>query len=130
MGIVFIGIPEVSDIGIDQISFSLTDGKSVLNENFYIHVISPTAIETKYINDKLNFFPNPASDHISITGINKAGKLTFMIHDLCGRVLEIYSIDYDGISTLTFNLSNLEKGIYIGILEMDNQIYSNKLIIE
>ncbi|OFX60305.1 MAG: hypothetical protein A2046_05725 [Bacteroidetes bacterium GWA2_30_7] len=77
------------------------------------------------VNNKLNIYPNPASDilNINISELNN-NEGNIEIFDLSGRMIQTVSEIQDKI-----NISKLENGIYLIRIKNNTEIYSAKFIV-
>ena len=76
--------------------------------------------------------PNPAKDNVSIRfNANAAQLYKVSVYDLTGReVIRYENQSSAGINTADISLNNLNKGIYIVHFEFNNQLFSQKLVVE
>ncbi len=79
--------------------------------------------------EKLVIYPNPAKDYFNIFLKNNENleNINLSIYDLQGRIIKskILKNKLD-----IFEINDLEKGIYIVKIEINNLIYSNELIVK
>ena len=71
-----------------------------------------------------NIYPNPAADHLKISGLN-SGNYTATIKDLTGR--NILETELNGTNTI--ELSTINAGTYFIQLSNDNQVLSTKKFV-
>ncbi|MFC0878252.1 T9SS type A sorting domain-containing protein [Saccharicrinis sp. FJH2] len=87
-----------------------------------------TAIDEKQAENKINIYPNPTSDVITIESNNVTEEIFFELTDLNGR--QILEKELKSNSEI-IKLMDLEPGIYIYTIRNSNNIYkTDKLIIE
>ncbi|WP_303315895.1 T9SS type A sorting domain-containing protein [Flavivirga abyssicola] len=72
---------------------------------------SNEAKETVIDSDSFSFYPNPASNMITIQTGNEAS-YTLEIHDIFGKKVKQVNVD-SGNKKYTLNLSNMAKGVYL-----------------
>lgn len=75
--------------------------------NLVAHFKSTESIDETYVND-LFFYPNPASDFINISGLEKEAEMT--IYDLMGKIVLKTSVE-SGDNMI--DISNISNGTYI-----------------
>jgi len=84
------------------------------------------AVDEEYSDDNIvTIFPNPFLDFVNVTLSNKKRINTIYIYDMNGRRLfyqELY------VNEAKLNLSEIESGAYIMILESENRKYVKKLV--
>lgn len=78
---------------------------------------------SKVFHEQITLYPNPAGNHVNITGINDNSQIH--IFDISGRIRFSVTGNY---SKSQIFLDSLEPGIYIIVIESDNIVYRNKLI--
>lgn len=89
-------------------------------------IVSPCTGISEYNGDDsgLRIFPNPATSYISIQ--NPEAIQRVVIRDVSGRIVLEQKVD--NLSTISFNLENLSKGIYTGEVTQQKTIKTFKLI--
>ncbi len=102
--------------------------KEVYMANLFSTNISTGLNEIK--KDALSFhiFPNPATDHLSISFSNLKNYATITIVDVLGKSLLSETVSPD--KTLLLNTSSFQKGIYFLILNDGMNTVSKKVVIE
>ncbi len=83
------------------------------------------------INEPITIYPNPFIDKINIScGIpNSTNRVSINIYSATGALLKKIEIAENGHSTKTISLEDLNKGIYFGVVSLnDKWIYNIKLI--
>lgn len=101
-------------------------GYDEINVNFLVGVQ-----ETSLWNGKINIYPNPAKDNLTIETIGiKDINAAVSIIDIAGRILIKKDIQlHSGLNTQTFDLSGLAKGMYFLTLHSaDSSITLNVLV--
>ena len=91
---------------------------AVVNFEFYT---PPIAISEDDVTN-LKLYPNPASDYINIDGLSGGEKIT--IFDINGRIVE----QQFAASNITLNVSKLQYGTYIVIVQKNNEMKVLKFI--
>jgi hypothetical protein len=76
-------------------------------------------------NCKINIYPNPATDKITISGNMLTENANIKIYSVSGNLVSEFSYDENEI-----NLSNLQKGIYFISIKAESNIYTKKIIIQ
>lgn len=103
------------------------------NVSFYVKYIGTAAgidedlFQDVYLSD---CYPNPATSKINIDYNipHYYGEATFTIIDMLGNVIERKNGDM-GISTLSFNIGNINSGLYFAIIEVNGKVLETKKII-
>ena len=92
---------------------------------------------TNGINETLivdfDVYPNPATSYVNVSlNIDKPGKIQINILDILGQTIKtVSSLNTTGsLYKKTINCNDLNKGIYFIQIELNNQTYNRKLIIE
>lgn len=91
-----------------------------------------TDISEDQLSNKLNIYPNPATDNLNIKfELEKASELSLAIKDVLGRnILNITKGEFPaGIHTNSFNTKNISNGTYFIELVSDDRIVTKKVII-
>jgi hypothetical protein len=73
---------------------------------------------------QMAIYPNPASSELNIYLLT-GGKTSVKINDLQGRLVRSYAFNDDQFS---INISDLEKGFYIIVMEQENRVVSQKFL--
>lgn len=80
----------------------------------------------------LQAIPNPAHEQTDLvfTAAN-AGNYTVRLMDVCGRKLaEDHSQAMQGLNRFTLNLNNIASGIYIAEVELNEQRYLSRIVVQ
>ncbi|MCB9364694.1 MAG: T9SS type A sorting domain-containing protein [Flavobacteriales bacterium] len=78
-------------------------------------------------NIKLNTYPNPASNNVTIDySISKNGSL--IMHDLVGKEVARYSL-VKNANKLNINVNNLKSGVYFYSVMIDNKVLKTERLI-
>lgn len=78
------------------------------------------------VNDVFSIYPNPATEEVTI--LSKGGNVkNVTIYDITGRLVYTES---SNVTTLSVNVNNLPKGVYLINVETENGQNVEKLIIE
>jgi hypothetical protein len=83
------------------------------------------------INEPITIYPNPFIDKINISynKPNSTNRVSINIYSATGALLKKIEIAENGQSTKTISLEDLNKGIYFGVVSLnDKWIYNIKLI--
>ncbi len=99
-----------------------------LDTNFMVSNISNNINNT---NLSLDVYPNPTNANTTISfTLDQPSKVSINVHDVLGRsVYENNSNFYKGNHLVTFTLEEYESGIYFINTNINNQSFSNKLIL-
>jgi hypothetical protein len=98
----------------------------------YIRVKSYLGIQN-IINEPITIYPNPFIDKINVTynTANSTNIVSLNIYSTTGLLLKKIKIAENGQSTKTISLEDLNKGIYLGVVTLNNKGINNiKLIKE
>lgn len=90
--------------------------------------ISNLSIDEVTKNKIIKIYPNPADEMINIK-INNTDNYTLSIYNIAGKLVAKQKIA-SGKNTISYNVSNLAKGVYIVSLSTENKSYSEKLVIK
>ncbi len=96
------------------------DGQTSLSQTIVLTLNSPRVT---------GIYPNPLVGNtisLDVEGFS-SGDANFKIFDAAGRLVSIESFDYQGEPTLTFDLPNLSKGLYIYSVTVNEIGYTGKL---
>jgi hypothetical protein len=76
----------------------------------------------------IDLYPNPASEYINIKllGVTK-GKVKLEIYDMQGKKQKVCSLHSDEVNYI--NLDNLDQGIYLARIYIDNNLITSRKII-
>lgn len=80
------------------------------------------SIDNQISNDKFSIYPNPASNNITILGVDELQKVTISILDLNGQILS------NTQNPTNIDISPLSNGVYFIKIEQNNQPYLMKFI--
>ncbi len=105
--------------GFDNTSYSVSDvsitfGDSTTNEDF-----------GKILSDNIKIYPNPASDRLFVRLLNEDKVETVRIIDNVGRVI---IKNHFNTAEGSIDISSLNPGVYIILLEGDKGVYTSKII--
>jgi hypothetical protein len=79
---------------------------------------------------ELNIYPNPASDHITVSfNNNNDNTIEVEMIDELGRVISGNSISNQGLNLTEINLDNVSNGLYIIRLNSEDKSVSRKVIV-
>lgn len=106
--------------------------KATIGATMHFAVASTTSLSTTEVNDfQVSFFPNPTKDTLNINlGSFPETNYSFSIIDLNGKVVINKRVENAKLIE-SISVSNLSKGIYLGVLESggDKRI-TKKIVIE
>ncbi len=102
--------------------------------NLYIDNINLTSsnigIDENTLNDAIDFYPNPASDRVTISfGSELNTDVNISISSINGKQVLVHTA-LKGATTHTISGLNLPSGVYMVSFKFDNQRVTKKLIIE
>ena len=124
------GTPEGADIGNDTILVTVSDQYNIkANDYFVIHTLMADGVSELAIGDNhIQVYPNPVKDylHIDFERI-LSNDIYCEIIDVTGNY--IYSKSLSNKNNI-LNLRDLSAGVYVVVLECDNQKYQVKFIKE
>ena len=100
----YVGLYENDELVTTDTTYTFTVNS---NRNFIAHFKSTESIDEIHANDMF-FYPNPASDFINISGLEKETEMT--IYDLMGKVVLKTSLESDDNM---IDVSNISNGTYI-----------------
>ena len=102
---------------------------SIMNQIKKISDINSTVGLEEHSLDKIDFsiYPNPASKHIVINTNATSSNIKMQITDVIGQI--VMKSNIKDINTI-IDINNLNSGIYIITLSMENRSSSHKLIVE
>ncbi len=90
----------------------------------YLNVARKSKEETRRSKEKVQVFPNPAKDIINIESEKEIKQIK--IYDLRGNVMLIIK---EPENNKRIDISNLSKGVYIGVVILkDNRDYKVKIV--
>lgn len=107
-------------------------GASILKtENGGGDVITPGVNENQVEKYDINLYPNPATHQTSIEfELQERSRIIISTYDLAGRQLEIVADEYrHGNVKYNYNTSNLPKGVYLLVIDIDSSRQGHKLVI-
>jgi hypothetical protein len=82
--------------------------------------------EFKDDKSEINIFPNPAKDLINVSlSRTIAGPTEISVYDIMGRKILNSFVDYNGYTPFSFDISTLEKGVYLFSVK-NKQVTSTK----
>ena len=105
------------------------DAIRILNYVRLVRYVTATGINEENDNDKLNIYPNPSHDNLSID-LNGAAtqNASLEIYNSIGQL--VYSENVTLPSKITLEISNFPSGIYIANLITEKAVITNKFIKE
>jgi hypothetical protein len=111
-------------------SFTLMDYayNSIPNQPILAGQTIATGINENSFTSSISLFPNPATNHLTITLGNNAKKVEVTITDITGKV--IYTIIESDKQRIEVNTQNFAAGIYVVQIQAADSIASKKLVVE
>ena len=79
---------------------------------------------------EFTLYPNPAKGQVTIKASNVCDTAVISLSDMAGKTVKTFQAGNAGSMKISMDVSELEKGIYIVMLNNNNQNYSQKLIVE
>lgn len=106
-----------SDNGFSGLGFG-TD----LSAAVALNLIPPVelGIEEQATEEKIQAFPNPAVDMLTIPFANKEGNATINIVDVTGKVVSTQVTNLTGVNNLQLDVTNIESGMYVFNVTYEN----------
>ncbi len=94
--------------------------------NGVVNVLYDDIAKIKY--NELDIYPNPARDEVIISLNKESQQVIITLYNIMG--VKIKSISYNTQNTsITFNLNNVENGVYFLVTEVGERVYKNKVIV-
>ncbi len=112
---VFIWTPRESQIGLYELTISVTDGLASDAETFSIEVARPLSVEDDELNDDIQVYPNPVLKELVIEFEDEEnGLLLIQLYDLEGKLMKERKITkpHQKITTL-LDVTEIADGLYI-----------------
>lgn len=89
----------------------------------------PTSVATTESVDAISIYPNPATSELNIKVNAKAGTdVQFVLTDITGK--EVLNKIVNNTAKVNIQLPNLTPGVYIGTVNADGQMHTEKIVIE
>jgi len=93
------------------------------------HRSATSKISNQFIRKRLELFPNPSNDMVSITLPNLSSKLNqIIVSDNLGRLIKYYNIENFN-SEVTYSVLDLKNGLYNVTIIDGNYVHHSKLLI-
>ncbi|HPS83998.1 MAG TPA: T9SS type A sorting domain-containing protein, partial [Bacteroidales bacterium] len=87
------------------------------------------SVETMFLNEVMDIYPNPASDNLSISfNTNMSSDYVVSIITVLGDVVSSYNVNSNGFDVKTINISDLPAGIYMVQVSNEKGSTTKKLI--
>ena len=114
-----------------RVIFTQFDGSSTGNIEFNVQSLSSTSVSNiEDDNSSLHIYPNPANNQDVGIIYEAADNNVFLeIYDISGREVYSTSLQGDGLKRHSIPSYYFEKGIYIVSLNINNNILTDRLII-
>lgn len=117
---------QIFSLPADKICKDLTTGTEISESEFFI--ANPvTSIEDANLIDALTIQPNPTNGVITLSVNGISIKATVNVIDLQGNIIASRALEGN---TVTFDLSNIAKGIYVMQIIADNAQATQRFIVE
>lgn len=113
----------VSTAGHDSL-YVIVEGWGILTGNYILNINQSTLGQSEQTIGDFMIYPNPATETISIKS-EKNGQLT--IRDSHGRIVQTHVLNS---TSVLVDVSSLTKGIYFVELKSNDQLLTQKLILE
>jgi hypothetical protein len=118
----------------DSVGFLTGYGSTILkSENYGGGVIpTPNVNETKNSLFAFSLFPNPSVHEVSLSyTLSNKSNVKISIFDLSGRMVEqvVNESQNKGKQTISHQIDQLEKGIYVVTLQVNQQVSAKKMVI-
>jgi methionine-rich copper-binding protein CopC len=107
----------------DTLSFSISDGRNVLKDQLFCIAVNTTVSVKNSENIEVNIWPNPVADKLFVQSAELISQIN--IYNISGNLL-INSLPYS--NAFSIDLSVLNHGHYIVVIQSDNKHYVNKII--
>ena len=112
--------------------YNFNVAKAAVGATMHFAVASTSTLETESFNTdfQVSFYPNPTKEILNITkGTIPSEGYQFSLIDINGKV--VLNKKYDNAKYIEqVNVSSLSKGIYLCVLNFDNQSVSKKILID
>jgi hypothetical protein len=127
------GPGEIGNAVVDMMAYREVDGTLAVATHgrgiYYARIFEQGAIlknETLVKNElEIKVYPNPAKDFVNIQSNSSLNKIT--IYSSTGTLLKSYNAE--GKKEIQINLSSIDKGLLILLLECEGFTYWNKIIL-
>lgn len=124
-----------SDNGLFDVSLIITNAggcSDTVTKSGYIYSTGiPTGVVNNFL-DAINVYPNPFSDNINVTFTNDTKTLTHVkLFNVTGEVVKQKIVEkQSGISSVSFNASDLTRGMYVLQITIDGQTINKKVEVQ
>jgi len=116
-----------------QISFTVgepvagifTGNGCIVDQGFQQSWLKPSSAIPENKDCEVNFYPNPATSVLTFFGLEPQNSATVLVRDIHGKVVLSANISENE----TVDMSKLEKGFYLVILDFGKNSLTKKLII-
>ena len=116
-------IDETNEVGLWYEQGTILSADGGILQNFEIEVTNNVVTDIENINKQILIYPNPSNGIFNLSAFSKPESVE--ITDITGK-----TILNSQFSTLNSQFSIKEKGIYIITIKTENQIFTEKLIIQ
>jgi aminopeptidase YwaD len=115
-----------------DLTYNYNVAKVAVAAMLHFAVASTTTLNNENFNEnfQISFFPNPTKDFVNINKGSLSDKnYTFSMIDLQGK--KVFSKQfYDAKQLEQINVSGFAKGMYLGIIETENNRVTSKIVVE
>lgn len=123
-------IPELADIGYNEITYTVDDGECMESISFEILVSICTSVIDEDLNQTLQVYPNPTNGLLVLKiGEYSFSQLEFSLHNIQGKKLMTDQIDMNQSKT-SYQLDHLSSGVYFIKLESDQGVVTRRIFLE
>ena len=116
------------------LSYSIFESSGLtLRSGFYLDPSLVGTEELSSIPQLLNVYPNPASEVLNVNyELLHAGNVQLSLRNLLGQKVKILQdgLKAAGIHKVTLNVSDLTKGVYMLEVAADEQVITQKVLIQ
>ncbi len=123
-------VSDTMNILIMSSRYNGTIGNVLYVDSLWLDYSSPVQVKIQDENVKVNVYPNPVSDVLTIELNNPNEKINILkIYNALGVLVNSESVLYSENKKYLFNTSDLPEGIYFLELENENSVIQKKIII-
>lgn len=98
--------------------------------NTFVEPITINLTEGNDLDDKISTYPNPVSENLYITHtLENFKNISVKIYDALGNVVMKKRWDYTAPSKLSIDMSELDNGVYMMRITVDEEILSKRLVV-
>lgn len=108
----------------------LSDGESTVAQDYYIFVDGDLTAVDPIMENVLRIYPNPAIESITIEGDFHSKKGVFTLYDSKAQMVLKHNVEPINGSKLSIQNMNLDAGVYLYTIFIDNLYYTGKIVIQ